>query len=560
MKRKSGVSDLVARILVNRGISDKSEVEAILNPKLRYTIPDPSRILDMDHGVSRMIEAIVNKQRVVILGDYDADGITSTCLIVQYLRLVGLVPQHYIPNRFNDGYGVSQRSIQNAINDEVDLIITVDTGTNSVAEIDAANEAGIDLIIIDHHAQLVDTLPSAVAVINPNRRDQEEIVESNIKHLCAAGVSFLFLIALQRKLKSIGFFEIEPNLLEFIDVVALGTLCDVTELKGLNRAILKYTLTRGRYSPGIVALTKAFKLNGISSADDLAFFIGPAINAAGRLGDPHLALNLLLEQNPAKLQRIAEQLVFLNDKRKCIEKQIFAEALLFIGKKGLSNNRCICVFSDTWHEGVIGIIAGRIKDRFMKPAFVVSFAKDEEVGKGSARSIPGIHLGQFLDIAKSKSIIESGGGHELAGGFTVLREKMPEFLEFIEANTPVIRSNCLDIDLSIFPSSNLRQIFSELQILAPFGKGLPKPTICIKRARIRNVRGSQVGGHLFISITGEMGSGGFRAVLFNATSKPELVKCTEASVGNLVDIAGYIDSNDQYPASIIIEDIRLSQV
>jgi single-stranded-DNA-specific exonuclease len=229
--------------------------------------------------------------------------------------------------------------------------------------------------------------------------------------------------------------------------------------------------------------------------------------------------------------------------------------LLIIGDKKLAQNKGICVYDDMWHEGVIGIIAGRIKERFRKPAFVVSFSEDG-VGKGSARSIPGVNLGQFLDMAKSQSIIMNGGGHALAGGFTIMKRRMPEFLGFIEDHMPAVCTNCLDIDHSIFPSSDLQQISAELQMLAPFGNGLQKPMICVKRARIRNIRDSQAGSHLFISITGEMGAGDMRAVLFNAALKPDLTRHAKASIGDLVDIAGYVAPSDQYPTSIIVEDIR----
>ncbi|MDR1390765.1 MAG: single-stranded-DNA-specific exonuclease RecJ [Holosporales bacterium] len=559
MKRSSDISELVARILINRGISEATEIENFLDSKLKNTIPNPSLFLDMDKGVSRIIEAIEKKQQIMIIGDYDVDGITSTYTMIRYLADIGISPKYYIPNRFSDGYGVNEHLIKMAVENKTELLVVLDSGINSIGEIEVANDFRIDSIIIDHHLPLQTELPRAVAIINPNRVDQNELGHSHIKKLCAVGIVFIFLIALQRELKNMGFFKNKqlPDLLEFIDVVALGTICDVMELRGINRAVVKYTMTRNRYSAGISALMEAFNINKISSAEDLSFFIGPAINAAGRIGDPHLALNLFLEESLEKAQKIALKLVDLNKQRKIIEKQIFAESMAMIDKLNLYQDKAICVFGDNWNEGVIGIIAGKLKDKFQKPAFVISFGKDG-IGKGSARSIQGMHLGDFFDKTNSEKITVNGGGHELAGGFSMHREKIKEFLNFMNSQINVKFLNSIDIDYSLSAMSDLDKISKELSTIEPFGKGMEKPIFCIKKLRIRQSRKTNSGSHLMFIFTGEFDKGTIKAILFNSNSKGGIVNSVLENKLELFDIVGSINYNEQFGSGIVIEDLRLS--
>ena len=553
-------SNLLAKILVNRGFESAEEVQAFTNAKLRNTIPDPSLLLDMDKAVERVIVAIQNKQNIMILGDYDVDGITSTALMVKYLRLIGINPKYYIPNRFSDGYGVSKNAISKAIDNQSKLVIAVDSGTNSIDEIAEAKKNGIDFVILDHHAQLSDKLPQATAVVNPNRHDQSEIGLSYIKHLCAAGVVFLFLIALQRKLKEIGFFSDQaiPNLLDFTDIIAIGTLCDVMELKGINRAVVKYVLTKGEYSLGIRSLMSLFNLEQIALPEDLSFFIGPAINAAGRVGDPHIALNLLLEEDPVQSQKIANCLIEFNQQRKSIERQLLADAMDMISTQNLDSKRGICVYGESWNEGVIGIVAGKLKDKFQKPTFVISFDNNGS-GKGSARSVNGIHLGQFLQKASIAGIISAGGGHALAGGFSIQKDKIKEFQQFIEEQVEGEFINELNIDYTLTAMSDLDAIYEEISPLEPFGKGIEKPIFCFKRVKITNIRKSKSGGHLLLNFSGEFGNGHLRAILFHINSKKEWVDLIEKNSNELLDIAGTINPSLQFGSSIIIEDARASK-
>jgi single-stranded-DNA-specific exonuclease len=329
------------------------------------------------------------------------------------------------------------------------------------------------------------------------------------------------------------------------------------ELKGINRAITKYALANNKYSIGITSLMNEMNLENISTPEDISFFIGPAINAAGRTADPHIALNLLLEKCPIKSQKIASQLLNLNNQRRTIEKQLLTEALLIINEKKLFNNNGICVFGSNWHEGIIGIIAGRIKDKFKKPAFVIAFNEDE-IGKGSARSVSGINIGLFFNKAKSAGIILEGGGHALAGGFTIHKSKINEFCEFINSNIGNEFVNSIDIDHQISPMSNLSKISELLLQIEPFGKGIEKPLFCMERVRIKSSRKTTSGTHLMLSLAGELETGNIKAILFNINSKLDIVNAIEQNNGSLFDIAGFIDSNKQFGQSIIIEDIRLS--
>ena len=551
--------NLLAKILANRGFENIEEVNAFINAKLRNTIPDPSLLLDMDKAVERVIMAIQHKQNIMVLGDYDVDGITSTALMVKYLRLIGVNPKYYIPNRFSDGYGVSQNAISKAIEKQSELVIAVDAGTNSISEIEEAKKHSIDFVILDHHTQLADTLPQAIAIVNPNRNDQSEIGFSYIKHLCAAGVVFLFLIALQRKLKEIGFFtgKVIPNLLDFADIVALGTLCDVMELRGINRAIVKYVLTKGEYSLGIRSLMPLFNLDNIASPEDLSFFIGPAINAAGRVGDPHVALNLLLEEDTVRSQKIATCLIELNQQRKSIERQLFADAINMISSQDIDSKRGICVYGDNWNEGVIGIVAGKLKDKFQKPTFVISITENG-TGRGSARSVNGIHLGQFLQKATIAGIITAGGGHALAGGFSIEKDNIGEFQRFIEEQIEGEFINELNIDYTLTAMSDLDAIYEEIAYLEPFGKGVEKPIFCFKRVKISNIRKSKSGEHLLLNFSGEFGNSNIRAILFHLNSKKEFVALLEKNSETLLDIAGTINPSLQFGSSIIIEDARVS--
>ncbi|MBR1480035.1 MAG: single-stranded-DNA-specific exonuclease RecJ [Alphaproteobacteria bacterium] len=553
------IGDLTARILLNRGFHEASEIVSFLGAKLRNTIPDPSLLLGMDEGVDRIAAAILKNEKIVVFGDYDVDGITATYLIVKYLRLLGLQPHRHIPDRFAEGYGISKNSLEEAAHCGASLAIAVDCGTNSFDEISAAKKQGLDFVVLDHHVQSIDPLPPAVAIINPNRNDQAEIGIAHIKKLCAAGVAFLFLIALQRKLKEVGFFRCKsiPDLREFTDAVALGTLCDVMELRGINRAVVKHSLSKGQCPTGIAALMQAFGIEKLSSPEDLSFFVGPALNAAGRIGDPSVALNLLLEENTERASKIARHLLELNAKRKSIEKEILANALVMIKEQDLTGHRGICVADMGWHEGVIGIVAGKLKDKFNKPIFAISIGEGG-ICKGSARSIDGFHIGEFFKKACNAGIILRGGGHALAGGFTIEIGKLTEFQSLIDSEIRCEFQSVLSIDCTLSPLSNLSQIAKELAYIEPFGKGVEKPVFCFKRLLLRDARKTGTGNHLMLKFSDEFGKGSLRVMLFKSDTKPEICRELDNNKNELLDIAGTIRYHEQFGGSVILEDARVS--
>ena len=557
-KQKTNLSDLNTKILMNRGIKTLGEIECVLDSKLKNTIPDPSLFLDMDKAVSRITQAITNNEKVLVFGDYDVDGITSTYILVKYLKLLGAAPECQLPNRFTDGYGLSDSVIENAISKCYELIIVVDSGINAVSQVAKANEFGIDVVILDHHIQAVYELPKASAIVNPNRLDQADLGSSCIKNLCAAGVVFMFLIALQRELKKMKFFEKipEPNLHDFINVVTLGTLCDVMEIRGVNRAFVKFTLEKAKYATGITALMYALDMEKITCADDFSFFLGPAINAAGRVGDPMLALKLFLEEDLKSARAIATKLVDINKERKSIEKQLLAEAFFMIESLSLHSNNGICVFGDDWHEGVVGIIAGKIKDRFQKPTFVISF-NENGVGKGSARSVEGAHLGEIFEKAKLESVIIDGGGHSMAGGFSIHKDSIEKFNFFLNDNIRKDFVNYLHIDYTLSHKSDLNKIAKEISVLEPFGKGLEKPTFCLKRLRIKSMKKTSNNAHLMIFFSGEF-DGNIKAIIFNISSKNFLLTELEKNKHDLFDIAAFVKGSEQFGGSLIVEDIRHS--
>ncbi len=559
LRRQTNLSELNARILSNRGLKSKDEIENFLDARLRTTMPDPSSLLDMDKAVSRVVKAIRSNEKIFVFGDYDVDGITSTYIIVKYLRFLGVSPKYQLPDRFSDGYGLSQEVIGEAIEGGYELIIVVDSGVNEVEAVEKANSFGLDVVILEHHIQSVKELPKAAAVVNPNRIDQTEVGSSHIKHLCAAGVAFLFIVALQRELRNSSFFAdtTEPNLYEFLSIVTLGTLCDVMEIKGVNRAFIKFFLKAPEYPIGLKALMDVLKIDKIKSADDFSYFIGPALNAAGRVGNPVIALNMLLEEDYDKASEIASKLLEFNKKRKLIEKELLAEALVMIEALELSSNNFICVSGDGWHEGVIGILAGKIKDKFQRPTFVISF-DGNGVGKGSARSVLGAHLGEIFEKAKCDGLLLSGGGHALAGGFSVHKDNIEKFTCFLKSNIGGNFENYLNVDYSISAKTNLNAISSEISMLEPFGKGIEKPIFALKRVRISSLKKTSNNTHLMVFFSGEF-DGSVRGIIFNISSKNSLLIEIEKNKDQLLDVAAFIKSDEQYGSSLIIEDIRLAR-
>lgn len=560
--RCCNIPELTARILINRGITNVEDIESFIDTKLKDTMPDPSGLLDMDLAVKRIIRAISQNEKIFVLGDYDVDGVTSTYLLVSYLQNIGADVSYHIPDRFTDGYGVSEESINLAHSNNSKLFISVDSGVCSINEIDLANSFEMDSIIIDHHMPLPNNqLPKAVAVVNPNRSDQKEIGNhAHIRNLSAAGVVFLFLIALQRELKKSSFFDKdhrEVDLKEYIGIVALGTLCDVMSVIGLNRSYVNFALKMQKFPVGLRSLMKQFNINKISSSEDFSFLLGPAINAAGRIGNARMAVEMLLSNSEEKATSYAKKLIELNTRRKDIERTILSHAMLIIEQQMLHKNSAIFVYGDAWHEGVIGIIAGKLKDKYHKPTFVVTF-NSEGVGKGSARSTVDADLSKIFHEANKEGVIIRGGGHALAGGFSMSRDKIDKFYAFLNsAITNTSQKTCY-IDAILPATAILKNIQADISLIEPFGKKVERPLFCMKNLRIQSYKTTADNNHMSIFFTSKDLTGNLRAMLFSIHSKNDIAQAIKDNVNELTDIAFYIKDSEKYGPGIIIEDVRRS--
>lgn len=547
---------LALRILVNRGFTNPKEIGTLLNASFRTTVPDPSLILDMDKAVARIYKAIANKEKVSIFGDYDVDGVTSTYLLVDALRRSELNPSFYLPNRLADGYGLNKAFIDRSKDDGVSLIITTDCGIGSIDEVRYANEKQIDVVIFDHHAQLMDSIPPAVAVVNANRQDQVEIPTAGLKNLCAAGVVFMFLVALRRYMRAKEQLVLF-NPTHYVDSVALGTISDLVPLLGINRALVIHLIQGKTKSLGLKALMAILEINEITVVEDISYRISPLINAAGRLGQANKALSLLLTEDKQEAVTLAYELLSLNDKRREVETNILAQALQFI-EQTQKSRPFVCAYGDGWHEGVLGIISGKLRERFNKPSFVISFTNNGE-GHGSVRSVPGLHIGEVINSAVDAGILIKGGGHEMAGGLTLAKENIGKFIDFLEQTIPHNISAPIEIDACLSPISNLEDIIRRLQIMEPFGQGFGRPVFAMLRVRVKSIRYTAGGQHVRIVFKTEFGQGNVRCSLFNACLNKPFIEKLFIDNRQLYDIVGIISYNKTFGASMVLKDIRLSQ-
>ena len=421
------VNETVAKLLSIRK-QNIDDISLFLDPKIKNLLPNPSHLKDMKNAIERTYKALCNHEKLGIFGDYDVDGATSTAILAKYFRLLNQKINTYIPDRKKEGYGPSIPAFEKLINMGSKIIFAVDCGTLSYEPINFAQKKNIDVIVLDHH-QSDAKLPKACAIINPNRIDET----SSLKYLCAAGVCFIFLIALNKKLRDTKWFASnnisEPNILDFLDLVSLGTVCDVVPLIGLNRALVKQGLKviKKRSNLGLKTLYDLCKIESQPSTYDLGYKLGPRINAGGRVGKSSHGVELLLSNDPLKVYQIAVDLEKFNKERQTIE-FILIEKIENEVKK-LDNQPILVLEGENWHEGVIGIVAARIKEKYNKPTIIIS--KTGKIGKGSARSVVGFDIGSNIIKAVQSGILIKGGGHKMAGGFSVPIEKISQFKDFL---------------------------------------------------------------------------------------------------------------------------------
>lgn len=486
-----GHDDLVAQLLLARGCPP-GEIEAHRNPSIRGFMPDPSIFRDMDRAAARLADAVIAREPVAIFGDYDVDGATSAAVLVRLLRDLGLSPRAYIPDRMTEGYGPTEAALLRLQAEGANLIVTVDCGAQAFEPLAAAQDAGIEILVVDHH-KCATELPRAHAVVNPNRLDETEGAAHG--HLAAVGVCFLLGAALIRTLRTRGFFSdrAEPRLLDLLDLVALGTVADVAQLKGLNRAFVAQGLKvmAQRRNIGLAALTDAARLTRAPTCSDLGFALGPRINAGGRVGRADLGVRLLTTDDPAEARAIAEELNHFNDERRAIEAGVQATAETTVDR----DRHVALVSGEGWHPGVIGIVAGRLKEKLDRPAIVI--AVDEHgMGKGSGRSISGVDLGAAILAAKEHGLLIAGGGHAMAAGLTVEAHRIAELADFLEERLAdaVVRASAgraLLVDAVLAPGGVNPGLVGAMEAGGPYGMGWPAPRIAAGPFRV--IRADLVG-------------------------------------------------------------------
>src|SRR3954453_21484374 len=471
---------LVDELLLARGVA-RDDLARHRDPKIRDFLPDPSCFQDMDKGAKRLADAIQKGETVAIFGDYDVDGATSAAVLVILLRRLGAEPIVYIPDRLMEGYGPSGKALVELKGRGASVAVCVDCGAQAFEALDEAAAAGLDVVVVDHH-QCATLLPLAHALINPNRLDESEDGAAH-GHLAAVGMAFLLGVALIRELRSRGFFEAlaEPKIIDLLDLVALGTVADVARLKTLTRAFVTQGLKvmAARQNVGLSALAEAARLVKPPSCRDLGFALGPRINAGGRVGKSDLGVRLLTSTDPEEARTIAAELNRLNEERRAIEMLVTEQAEAQAREQ--ADAPVIIVMSGGWHQGVIGIVAGRLKERFGRPAIVIAECEDG-TGKGSGRSISGIDLGAAILAAKDSGLLIAGGGHAMAAGLTLPPGRLEAFRAFINERLSgdVEKSRgdkALLLDMLLAPGGIAGALCDALDTAGPCGAGWPSPRV-----------------------------------------------------------------------------------
>ncbi|BAT60383.1 single-stranded-DNA-specific exonuclease RecJ [Variibacter gotjawalensis] len=484
--QRLGSGDLLARVLAGRGVG-ADEAGLYLNPSLRDLLPDPDCITDMGAATARLADAILAHEQIAIFGDYDVDGATSAALLTRFLSHCGLDPFIHIPDRIFEGYGPNIEAIRALRDRGAKLLVTVDCGTTSIEVLAEAAKLGLQTVVIDHH-QVGEQLPAVAAIVNPNRQD----CLSGLGHLAAVGLVFVTLVALNRELRQRGFWTTtrpEPNLLDWLDLVALGTVADVAPLTGLNRAFVQKGLIamRRRDSIGLTALMDASRLTGPPEPWHLGFMLGPRINAGGRIGRAERGVELLLEKDPTRAAARAAELDRLNTERRAIELETLAEAEAeALAALGLEERGAVVVAAGNgWHPGVVGLVAARLKERYGRPAFAITF-DENGIGTGSGRSILGVDLGTSVRAAMTSGILMKGGGHAMAAGITLRREALGDFRAHLEgalanAVDAARQNDALLVDGALSAAAANSELIASIASAGPFGSGNPEPMLVFPR-------------------------------------------------------------------------------
>jgi len=518
--QRHGLPDAIARLLAARDVA-LDDVPDFLEPTLRRFLPDPSHLKDMDAAVARLVAAVRGGERIVVFGDYDVDGATSSALLLRFFRAVGGDVGVYIPDRRKEGYGPNAPALVKLKQEGARVVVTVDCGVTAYEPLKEARGVGLDMIVIDHHQAEI-ALPEAIAVVDPNRLDDD----SPHKQLAAVGVAFLLAIGVNRALRATDWYTTtrpEPDLRQWLDLVALGTVADVVPLTGVNRALVRQGLQvmQKRGNIGLAALADVARLREAPEAYHLGFLLGPRVNAGGRVGQADLGARLLSSDDPQEVGALALRLDELNGERRAIEREVLDQAITRIeGTHGPDRTGLppvLVVESDGWHVGVIGIVASRLVERYGRPAFVIGM--DGDLGKGSGRSVRGVDLGNAVLAARQAGLLVNGGGHAMAAGLTVARGALVDLAAFLEARiapqlgaAPPVRE--LGIDAALAPAAATQELVEMIDRAGPFGAGNALPRFVLPSVRVSYAQ--TVGeGHVRCTLVGQQ-RGRVEAIAFRA--------------------------------------------
>lgn len=557
--QRGGLPDLVGRALSARGIG-LDEAEDFLNPTLKRAMPDPSSLRDMDIAAARLADAVRRGEKLAVFGDYDVDGATSSAVLLRFFRAVGADIRVYIPDRLAEGYGPNAPALLRLKREGVDLVVTVDCGVTSFDPLAAAAQAGLDVVVVDHH-KAEPRLPQAAAVVNPNRLDDP--MTASLGSLAAVGVCFLLAVAVNRALRQAGWYanRAEPDLMALLDLVALGTVCDVVPLVGLNRALVAQGLKvmARRDNPGIVALADVAGVAERPDAYHAGFILGPRVNAGGRVGRSDLGARILSTDDPVEARELAEQLHALNAERRAIEALVLEEAMALV-EAGTDRDPggLLLVAGQGWHPGVIGIVASRLKDKYNRPACVVGL--DGGIGKASGRSVRGVDLGAAVIAARQSGLLLAGGGHAMAAGFTVEEGKLADLRAFLgeriardlEAQGPLVPS--LHIDGVVTVRGANTDLLGHLGRLGPYGTGNAEPRLVVADARV--VRADVVGANHVRCILTSPDGARLKAIAFRAMDD-DLGPALLQTGGRPLHVAGHLRAdrwNGAEGAQLLIDD------
>jgi single-stranded-DNA-specific exonuclease len=556
---RMGVGEPLARALASRGVTAQT-AETYLRPTLKALFPDPSSFMGMDEAAQVLIDAFEQARKVIVFADYDVDGASSAALLVRWWRAMGRELPIYVPDRLTEGYGPSPAAFRHLREAGYELVITVDCGAAAYDALNAAGEVGLEVVVIDHH-MMREVPPSARALVNPNQMG----CGSEQGMLAAAGVTFVLLAALNREARRRGWFaeRREPDLRQWLDLAALGAICDVTQLVGFNRALAAQGLKvmSGWANPGLKALLDVAGAKGPASVFHAGFVLGPRVNAGGRIGRADLGARLLSTDDPAEALSLAQELDALNAERKTVETQILEAAIATI--ETVANfdaaAAAIVVAEEGWHPGVIGIVASRLRERYRRPVVVVGLDRAGDIGKGSGRSPPGVNLGRAVLAAFDEGLLLAGGGHAMAAGVTLRPSAIPEFRAFLceRLAGEMVEAQAIDaleIDALVTPGAAALPLFDAFQAMAPFGPGNPEPVFAIADVRIERVTPMR-GGHLRCTLVGA-GGARIRAIAWRCADTPLGQRLLAA--GGSVHAVGKLkadDWNGRNTVELEIEDL-----